>query len=218
MRLELAERLRCPAEHAPTPLIVVAQRTVDRDLVTAMLGCPVCRLEARIVDGDVRFGATAGDRPYVPDDAPADLSTGAAADLGRVVALLGLSDPGGAVLLTGRYALLAGPLADLSDVSVVIMHGGAAGARVGAPAVAFVHGSPGSVPFAEGTFRAAALDVGLPALFVTDAVRATTIGGRVLAAASVPAPHGVKELARDDTEWVAARESGGAIVELKRRR
>jgi hypothetical protein len=43
-------------------------------------------------------------------------------------------------------------------------------------------------------------------------------GGRVVAAASVRAPLGLKELARDDREWVAAREVTGAMVELGRGR
>ena len=238
MRLELAERLRCPAAHVPTPLIVVAQHSVDRELVTAMLGCPVCRLEARIVAGDVRFGPLTDDLQTASGDADVDrgVDRGAepAPDLGRVVALLGLSEPGGAVLLTGRYAALARPLAACSDVSVVIMHGPAprgAAAVSGAEraeraeraegvdqaAVATVYRSPGTVPFTDGTFRAVALDTGLPASFGADAVRTTAIAGRVLAESSVPLPIGVKELARDDTEWVAARESTGAIVELKRR-
>ena len=219
MRLELAERLRCPAAHTPTPLIVVAERTVDRELITAMLGCPVCHLEARIVDGDVRFDALAVDRPAV--DRPAlDRPAAPAPELERVVALLGLSEPGGAVLLTGRYAALAAPLSALAEVSVVIMHGlGGTAVVEGATVatVATVHGSPSSVPFTDGTFRAVALDAGLPASFGADVVRATAIAGRVLAAAAVPAPTGLKELARDDTEWVAARESSGTIVELKRR-
>lgn len=217
MRLELAERLRCPAAHAPTPLIVVAERTVDRELITALLGCPVCRLEARIVGGDVRFDLPA-DRPAAAGmSADVHPHPQPVADLERVVALLGLSEPGGAVLLTGRYATLAQALSALTEVSVVIMHGSAVSAVVEGTAVASVHGSPSSVPYTDGTFRGVALDSGLSPAFGADAVRATSVGGRVLATASVVAPSGLKELARDDTEWVAARESSGAIVELKRR-
>jgi hypothetical protein len=210
MRLELAERLRCPSAHMPTPLIVVAQRSADRELISAILGCPVCRLEARIVDGDVRFDLTSDGATGA---AASEETIGEAPELERVVALLGLSEPGSTVLLTGRYAMLAGPLAALADASVVVMTGPASPAS----GVSAVHGSTDMVPFSDGTFRAVALDSGLPSAFVADAVRATAIGGRVLGAAAVPAPTGLKELARDDTEWVAARESGGAIVELKRR-
>jgi len=219
MRLELAERLRCPSAHLPTPLIVVAQRSAGRELVAAMLGCPVCRLEARIVDGDVRFddGAGAGmGEPRRPDAASRPT---AVPELDRVVALLGLAEPDGAVLLTGRYAALAGGRAAATGVSVVVMHAGAAGASgcVSGADVAAVHGSRDVVPFVDATFRGVALDAGLPPAFVGDAMRSTAIGGRVLADVSVAPPPGLKELARDDTEWVAAREAGGAIVELKRR-
>jgi len=49
-------------------------------------------------------------------------------------------------------------------------------------------------------------------------VRAVRLGGRVLAPATVPIPDGLRELARDDEEWVAevtVRASG--LVELRRR-
>lgn len=211
MRLDLAERLRCPYGHAPTPLVVVARETRDRDLREGFVGCPVCRREARIIAGHVRFDGLAS--------APECAATGAAPELERVIALLGLAEPEGAVLLTGRYAALAGALAAATGVSVIVMHSDAARASDGESGadVAAVHGSPAVVPFTDATFRGVALEAGLTPAFVVDAVRATAIGGRVLADISVAPPPGLKELARDDTEWVAAREAVGAIVELKRR-
>lgn len=226
MRLELAERLRCPGPHAATPLIVVAQRTAGRELLAALLGCPVCRLEARVVDGDVRFDDAAAPRATDPAARarPEAMRTESVPELERVVALLGLAEPEGAVLLTGRYAALAGRLATLTGVHVVVMHAegmargaDAQGATAVDASVSAVEGCAAAAPFSDATFRGVALDRELPAAFVADAVRATALGGRVLAAAGVPRPAGLEELARDDTEWVAARASDGAIVELKRR-
>jgi len=206
MRLELAERLRCPNAHLPTPLVVVSREQRDRDLREGFAGCPVCRLEARITAGHVRFEGDAS--------APAFAARGAAPELERVIALLGLAEPGGAVLLTGRYAALAEPLATLTEATVVVMHADAPSAS---DQVAAVLGALTRVPFTDATFRGAALDDGMPQALVEDAVRTVVSQGRVLAAGTLPLPGGLKELARDDQEWVAARVSVGTVVELKRR-
>ena len=206
MRLDLAERLRCPAAHAATPLIVIARTTHARDLRDGFAGCPVCRLEARVTDGHVRFGGEATAR-----DASGD---GPAPELERVIALLGLAEPGGAVLLTGRYASLAAPLAVETGVAAIVLH--AATLPASSEAVAAVTGALERVPFGDAAFRGAALDAGLPAALLADAVRTVMVDGRVVADARVHAPTGLKELARDDREWVAARERVGAVVELRR--
>ena len=206
MHLDLAERLRCPNDHRPTPLVVVAREKRDRDLREGIVGCSVCRLEARITAGHLRFE---GHEP-----APEFAATSAAPDLERVIALLGLSEPGGAVLLTGRYAALAEPLSARTEAAVVVMY---ADTPPASDQVSAVLGTLTRVPFMDETFRGAALDGRTPGSIVEDAVRAVAVQGRILAAASIPLPSGLRELARDDTEWVAARESSGAIVELKRR-
>lgn len=205
MRLELTERLRCPNAHVPTPLVVVAREKRDRDLREGYAGCPVCRLEARITAGHVQFEGVVS--------APAFAATGAAPELERVIALLGLSEPGGAVLLTGRYAALAESLAALTEASVVVMH---ADTPPASDQVSAVLGALGAVPFTDGTFRGAALDDTTPAAIAADAVRTLALQGRVLAAAALTMPSGLKELARDDREWVAAREMTEAVVALRR--
>ena len=239
MRIELAERLRCPSPHAPTPLILVSQLAVERELITGILGCPVCRLEARITDGDLHFApvavtaapvaAVAGDATAgVGGDATAGVAGDATAgvargdlvpDLDRVIALLGLSEPGGAVLLTGRYATLAARLSALAEVSVVVMLPTQRGPTPGAEGagVSALHGLLERLPFTDGTFRGVALSASTPPSMVSEAVRTTSLGGRVLADVDVTPTQGLKELARDDQEWVAAREQLTSVVELKRR-
>lgn len=206
MQLDIAERLRCPRPHAATPLILVAHRTDDRDLVAATAGCMTCHLEVSVRDGDVFFpGASSAQRT----DAAA--STDA---LDRLVALLGLAEPGGAVLLTGRYAALAAAVASAVDVHVV--------ARNVEPArgagVSVVHLAEPVVPFSDNTFRAAALDADTPLPVLLDAVRALQVGGRLLATLPLERPHGIRELARDATEWVGEREPGPhGVVMITRR-
>lgn len=212
MRLDLVERLRCPHGHAPTPLIVVASRKRERELLEGVAGCPVCRREARIGAGHVRFEAE--DDGHMAEESTV-AGPGWAAELERTVALLGLAEPGGAVLLTGRYAPLADALAAAVDTAVVVM--GAARLPGATERIAAVTGDLRSLPFTDGTFRAAAVDAWAPSALLADAPRAVAAGGRLLAPAEAAVPPGLKELARDDREWVAAREGTGAIVELRRR-
>ena len=222
MRLDLAERLRCPADHAPTPLIVVARAKRDRELLEGFAGCPVCHLEARVRAGHVEFPSGVESAVEGAGAAGHEASTGMAAragawmpDLERLQALLGLAEPGGAVLLTGRYASLGAALAARADVAVVTLQ---ADAPPDAEGVSAVLGAPRRVPFTDGTFRGAALDAGLDAALAEDAVRTVSIGGRVLGAAALARPAGTNELARDAHEWVAAREAVPQAVPLSRRR
>ena len=224
MRLELAERLRCPGAHASTPLIVVAQETQDRVLRRAIVGCAVCGLEARITAGALTFpdglvvagaaGAPAADlgRAAAADDVPAGAAVPAdvdAAALERLVALLHLDAPGGAVLLAGGYARFAAALEASHDVHAVVLTSARDtrdDPRDGTP----------SIPFTDATFRAAAVEVMPPAL-LGDLPRVITPGGRIVAVVGTEPPAGARILARDDREWVAEREgSGGGMVTLQR--
>jgi len=238
VRLEQAERMQCPRPHRATPLIVVARRSVDRELVDGVAGCPECYLEAVITAGDVVFPGSDAQAPRGSRAADPSGVQGAAAEpasgiepLTRLIALLGLAEPGGAVLLTGRYAALAGALTAAVDVSVVTWN--AAGARrTAANDAASVTLTPDEaassgvcavwlaefvVPFTDGTFRAAALDSTVPLPAVLDAVRAVSVGGRIVGAASLDRPHTVRELARDAEEWVGERTSGASgVVPLRR--
>lgn len=231
MRLDLAERLRCPADHVPTPLIVVARATRDRELLEGFAGCPVCHLEARVRAGDVEFPSGDADVRHGDDAAVGEAAPRTVMaveewmpDVGRLQALLGLDEPGGAVLLVGRYAALGPALAARADVAVVTV-----GPRVpvppavpGAPAeahgVSAVRGTPGRVPFADATFRGAALDAGVAPGLAEEAVRTVGVGGRLVGAAALARPAGTNELARDAHEWVAARETLPQAVPLRRRR
>ena len=216
MRLDLAERLRCPGAHAPTPLIVLARETRDRELRAGLAGCPVCHLDVSFEEGQLRFPSSSLSN-HASAVTPGGAVDGAPPpDLERVIPLLGLGDPSGTVLLAGRYAVLAASLAAATGVSAVVLHG--ASTPPADELVCTVLGAPASIPFTDGTFRGAAVDASLPAALIADVPRVIANGGRVVAAASVLAPPGLNELARDDREWVAAREGTGAIVELGRGR
>lgn len=229
MRLELAERMQCPRPHRATPLIIVARRKVDRDLVDGVAGCPECYLEAAVTAGDVVFpGGVVGEWTTPRGDAPADAQAAAPANiqadadaLARLIALLGLAEPGGAVLLTGRYASLAESLCAAVDVAVVVWNAplprvAQVAAREPRSASVVWLAEP-RVPFSDGSFRGAALDAELSLPVVLDAVRSVAVGGRVLGSAALDRPATVRELARDATEWVGERTSGASgVVPLRR--
>lgn len=200
MRLDLVERLRCPGAHAPTPLIVLATEKRDRDLVQGEAGCPVCHLRARIVAGDVLFA----DASHAPRVRSSEADDRAALD--RLEALLGLSEPGARVLLTGRYTRLAAALAHDVDAVVIALNAGSAASD----GCATVHLSADAVPFTDATFNAVALDAELPAMTVSDALRTLTLGGRVLGRLPLERPADVKELARDSEEWVGEKATTSA--------
>lgn len=223
MRLDIAERLRCPVAHVATPLVIVATRTVERDLMEGVAGCMICHREAVVRAGDVIFpgaseiGASAA-RVKTPTTADSLRTTARPATdgegLDRLMALLGLAEPGGAVLLTGRYGLLAAALSEAVEVHVVVWN---AEPTRGA-GVSVVRLAEPVVPFSDNTFRAAALDADTPLPVLLDAVRVLQIGGRLVGAMPLERPHGVRELARDTAEWVGEREPGPAgVVRIERR-
>ncbi len=207
MRLEIAERMRCPGAHAPMPLIVVARRRVGRELIEGFAGCPVCHLEARVRGGDVYFPGA-----VPPADAPhASPVDDAARD--RLLAQLALAQDGGAILLTGRYVALAGAICRALDVAAICL-GRGTGDADGASAV---HLAGRQVPFTDGAFRGAALDAPLDASTAHDVARTVMVGGRIVGAQPLAVPTLAQPLAQDAREWVAERTAeSGAVIPLRR--
>lgn len=217
MRLELAERLQCPRDHRPTPLVVVAAEVVDRDLRRGTAGCMECGLMARFQDGDLRFSAHAdAGRPVTstpPSGGGVDPMRGGAAPtpaaIDRLQALLGLAESGGAVLLSGRYAAYAAGLQARLDLLVVVAD---PDDRTFTSASRVI-GRTRVVPFTEGTFRAAALD---DAGVLEAAVGVLRAGGRVVAPSACARPAAIAPLAVDATEWVGERHVTPTVIPLQR--
>ena len=103
MFIELTEFLRCPEDHDDAFCIVLPDEMVGRTIMRGVIGCPACRREYPIRNGVAEFGryVAAGSAPAT---APADPDT--------VAALLGLTNPGGCVILRGSAATLAAALAE----------------------------------------------------------------------------------------------------------
>lgn len=205
MRLELAERLVCPAGHARTPLVVIASRTVERDLIDGSAGCMHCHREARIVEGSLEFDTAS-------DAIAADLATPDEDLVFRFTALLSLGEPGLPVLLAPSYRALAPIFAERFDTSVAVL--GVAGASP--RGVGHIRGAGARVPFADASFHAAALDASMPAEQRSDAIRCVRVGGRVLAPTAIAVPGGVRELARDARHWVGEVQAHTVVVPLRK--
>ena len=207
-------------------MVVVARERRGVELISGFAGCPICRFEARFEDGDLHFapGPPARTPPSDLTPLPTILADGSLAapipddwspDLERTIALLGLSEPGGAIVLSGRYAALAPALVERFDVGVIQF--GTTARDGGSEIAALVLGETPNVPFTDGTFRAVAVDMFIDEGTCADLVRTLAIGGRMLATTLNRVPAGVNPLARDAHEWVASREMVGSVVELRRR-
>jgi uncharacterized protein YbaR (Trm112 family) len=201
--VELIEHLRCPAAHEPTALIGVASRAEHRHILDGTLGCPACGAEYPVRAGIARFGAAA---PVPSAPAPSvEVAT-------RIAAFLELTDARGFAVLTGRWCAHAEPLSRLVETPLVLVNPPEGASITGAAAVLEVGAG---LPLAEGSARALAYD---PDAIPAHAARVVRSAGRVLARASVKLPEGLREIARDDQDWVAERlgDAPPTLIELKR--
>lgn len=210
MLRDLLDGLRCPHLHEESWLVAMVHEANGPELISADLACPVCGQEFLVRGGVAHFGDAPVPATNTADDEP---------DALRVAALLGAADGALPVLLAGHYARAGRRLADLTALAQVWIN-----------SHPDVHTVPGCSPIAlppdvvllplgVATLSAAALDAEhTDPRFLASVVRAVKTGGRLVAPVQTPLPEGVKELARDATEWVAevtAHASG--LIELRRR-
>jgi uncharacterized protein YbaR (Trm112 family) len=109
MFIELAEYLRCPADATESHCVVTADRMIDRRIIAGTIGCPATKREYPIVGGvaDFRSADPSAAFPEAPPDVTLDAAT--------VHALLGLTTPGGYIVLLGSAAVGAADLAARFD-------------------------------------------------------------------------------------------------------
>lgn len=226
MHRDLLDALRCPRDHEESWLVAVVHRASGSQLLDVDLACPVCQREFTVREGVADFRSDdALSRDASGALSHADEFVASASDPLRLAALFGLSPDAGPmsrpVLLAGAHATVSGALQVLIDVPQVLVNPDVIPAT---EADVFAH-EPLSVlrvgarlPLGVATLHAAALDAahGQPE-FVTSVVRAIRVGGRLVAPHSLPVPDGVRELARDEHEWVGeVVAQGHGLVELRR--
>lgn len=117
MFIELAEYLRCPLDATESHCVVAADELIDRRIIKGTIGCPASKREYPIVGGVADFCAADPDL-VLPETGP-----DTAMDASTVQALLGLTTPGGYVVVLGSAAGDAADLAALlQGVQVVALN------------------------------------------------------------------------------------------------
>ncbi len=183
MHLDVVPSLRCPRPHEDSSLVLVAETTRGRHVITGLLGCPVCEAE---------YPVRAGVAYFV--DAPPSAPGPPTAETLRTAAMLGLTEPGGVIVLAGRWSTAADAMSEIADALVLVVN----------PPAPATYGEGVSVlyagerlPIAARAIRAAAVAELMPGVVATLKPNA-----RLVATRDVPVPGEVTEIARDDEYWV----------------
>jgi uncharacterized protein YbaR (Trm112 family) len=205
MFIELSEFLRCPESHEDTFLVVAPDEMVGRMILRGIIGCPICKREYAIADGVVRFGGTAV-RRYGGEGGRGDKGGTASTALtaSTVWPLLGLTNPGGFVVLIGSATRLAAPLAE--------QMGGVHFVGINAPEdVEMSHGltlltHPSRVPLRESIARGVVVG-GESARepWLSEGTRVLLKGLRLVAAAERVSVQGLEQLAAGNGLWVGQK-------------
>jgi len=199
--IELVDSLRCLTPHEETWLVAAASRMDGRHIVEGTLGCPICRREYAIRRGTAWFTAEQ------PDGDGSHLTTQAIdsneAEALRAAALLGLSEPGGIVVLGGSWAGYADAVGELGAAHVVVLN---AHASDSSPQEVSSLVVDDRLPFGTGGLRGVAVDGELTsAALLSSAAASLRSRGRLVAPSEASVPDGLEVLARDDVNWVAER-------------
>jgi hypothetical protein len=204
MFIELIDAIHCPADHPPSALVAAFDEIVDRDVVSGMLGCPVCRSEFQIRNGELWLVTTAMPSPATralnPDE-----------DALRLAASLDLRSETGFAILRGAWCALAGRVVDISPTHLVLLDPPLNTPR--GPGRSVIHAG-GTVPFSPATAVAATIDDDERAYALALAVKPK---GRLVGPINVQPPRDTKELVRDERWWVAEKENATAPIQLGRR-
>lgn len=195
MFIELAEYLKCPAEHEDAFLVLATGAMKGRAIRYGTLGCPVCRAEYLVVQQCVRFGPPPEvgqpSRPLPVPDA--------------VQAVIGLESPGGYVALVGSAAALANDLAGLMrGVHFICVN---APADVTASVSRSLTEATATIPLRGAVARGVVLgEEYVTPGWLAEAARVVLPGQRIVAfAEEVAPPAGLTPLASGQGMWVARR-------------
>ena len=206
MFLELVDSLRCVRPHEDSWLIARADLLVGRHIVEGELGCPLCEARYAIREGVADFTADVARPADIPRAARSARERSTESDQAlalRAAALLELTEPGGLVILAGDWSDSAESLLELIEgVQFLALDSGTELRSGGALSLARI---ADVLPLAASCVRGIALDDAhaTPSL-LAGAARALVPNGRLIAPSSTPVPDSLRELARDEEQWVAA--------------
>jgi uncharacterized protein YbaR (Trm112 family) len=190
MFIELTDHLRCPAGHEESFLVLLPDRMEDRSVREGRLGCPVCGRTYSLADGVLDLGGAVPDPPATTLLEPEPLT-----------ALVGLSGPGGYLVLVGRPAARWREVAELNPgVGLVAVNPGAGVAD--APGISVLRS--GSLPLRSRSMRGVVLGSphGSDPHWVTEGARVVLPGLRVAGEGPVPEAAAIDLLATAGGVWV----------------
>lgn len=194
MFIELTDHLRCPAAHDEAYLVLLPSLVEGRQVLEGILGCPVCQAEYPVREGIARFGVPLA-------SSPASLPAEAAH------AFLGLSGPGGFVLLVGGAGALASGLGGLLPGTRLVLVNPPGGIDPGTSA-SVLHAP--RLPVKTASMRGVVISgehAGAPG-WLRDAVESVLPGLRVVGEGPAPEDAGVEVTAEGAGWWVGVRGKG----------
>lgn len=209
MHVLLTDRLTCPRCGPEFGLILLADRMEDRRVIHGTFGCPNCRDQLEVADGfaDLRApprgplpGGYAGQPEARPDD-PADAQ--------RLIALVGVAQGPGTLVLAGEPARHAAAFAvAIEGIHVVAIDADLTG-WPGATGVSRMAAAPG-IPLFSRSIRGVAVDARLGPAALHDAARVAAPRARVVAVRADEAAAG--EILREAGLEVMASEAGTVVA------
>jgi hypothetical protein len=202
MLLTLVDSLRCPAPHEESSLVLTVESWTGPRVAEGLLGCPICHARYPIHRGAANFSSRpAPVRRAVP---------GEDADAMRLAAQLALTEPGGVILLTGRYSTAHEALTSVIDVTCLLVD---AAESLSPRAVNMMVAD--RLPLVDRVLRGAALE-GEGTRLIRELERCVRPGGRIVAPLSTAGLPTARIVAEDAVEWVAELISQPAIQLQKR--
>lgn len=224
MHILLTDALTCPRCGPDFGLILLAERTEERRVVSGHLGCPNCRSQFPIRGrvADLRVGSSASaESTDPPRSAGGGEGDGEAAV--RLAALMGLAGASGLALVAGpgaRHASAISALVPELETIAVSDEADVAGSAdaAGEPGVSRVRASGPGLPF-RGGLRAAALTGGADDAHLREALRVLAPGARlVVDPAPADAAGRLRGLGAEvllDEDGVVVARAPGRPVELR---
>ncbi len=205
MHLLLTDRLACPRCGPEFGLILLSDRTEDRQVMEGRLGCANCRDTLPVSGGfgDLR-APPRGELPTGRAGGPTEIAEG---ETRRLAALLGVSQGPGTVALIGDLSRFAVSYAGLlPDIEVVGVDADLVGWPE-VPRVSRLAAGPG-LPFFSRALRGVAVDGTLGLHWIRESARVVARLGHVVV---VPAPEGTEAALVGEGLSVLASE-GGTVV------
>ena len=192
MFIELADHLRCPADHPEQYLVLLPARIEERSVREGVLGCPVCGREFRIEHGVFDVGSG-------PERVPPTALDGDAA-----AALMGLTGPGGYLVVVGGLGERHDELANaMPGVRLVAMN--PPGSVRDEYELSVLRGS--AIPLRSNSVRGVLLGPGFGSdpRWVSEAMRITLSGLRIVGEGEPPESSDLELLAAAGGCWVGAK-------------